>query len=83
MLVDERPAGMELVTRADDPEDRSSPSRSKEADDRPPPALTHLVGLERSVRHLGSDYLGLARVMIRCTEAIVVALHRIERKLDR
>jgi hypothetical protein len=83
MLVDERPAGMQLVTRADDREDHPSPARPAEADDRPPPALAHLEGLEGSVRHLGSDSFGLARVIIRCTEAIVVALHRIERKLDR
>ena len=63
MLVDERPAGLELVTRADDPEDRSSPSRSKEADDRPPwhpeQALTPREALAVSVDGRGSVHAGM------------------------
>jgi hypothetical protein len=56
-----------------------------------PPAIGHaaaelepvpdLSGVKRSVRHLGSDWLGLARVIIACTNALLVALRRIERRL--
>jgi hypothetical protein len=44
-------------------------------------AMPDLSTLERSVRHLGSDWLGLARVIIACTNALLVALRRIERRL--
>jgi hypothetical protein len=43
--------------------------------------LPDLSTLERSVRHLGSDWLGLARVIIACTNALLVALRRIERRI--
>ena len=46
-----------------------------------PEPVPDLSGVERSVRHLGSDWLGLARVIIACTNALLVALRRIERRL--
>lgn len=55
---------------------RSQPSVSEPAPD--------LGELERvTTGYMGSDFAGLARVIIGCTQALLVALHRIERRLDR
>ena len=55
------------------------PARPGREDSRPPPDLSRL---ERSISHLGSDYQGLAVVIIGCTKALLAVLLRIERRLE-
>ena len=48
---------------------------------RPPPDLHELE--DEAARYMGSDSLGLVRVIVGCTRAILAMLHRIERQLER